>query len=116
MTLQLRVQQAGDSFEEAGLEPQFVAEVDGEAVGCAKNVWWDEAVETSCFGVKVDGGESSGPGSSCARQVRLITGQCSTVSRHRTAAPLPEGCSTFRTRPDHHGGTAGPGYLNSTRA
>jgi GNAT superfamily N-acetyltransferase len=43
MTLHLRALQVGDSFEEAGFEPRLVAEVDGEVVGCAKNVWWDEA-------------------------------------------------------------------------
>ncbi|TDU87530.1 ribosomal protein S18 acetylase RimI-like enzyme [Kribbella voronezhensis] len=43
MTLQLRAPRSGDSVEPAGFAPQFVAEADGDVVGCAKNVWWDEA-------------------------------------------------------------------------
>ncbi|MEU0089014.1 GNAT family N-acetyltransferase [Kribbella sp. NPDC006257] len=43
MTLHLRVPRSGDAVDEAGFVPQFVAEAAGEVVGCAKNIWWDEA-------------------------------------------------------------------------
>ncbi|QNE21660.1 hypothetical protein F1D05_31740 [Kribbella qitaiheensis] len=54
MNLRLRGYRDGESFEGVGfgLDPatSFVAEGNGVAIGCAKNVWWEEPMTTPYAG------------------------------------------------------------------